>query len=200
MFRPRERRPIRCRSRRSRPSSVRPRGRFRSASRAVAPALERTCERDRGVRRHGRGRRQLFRQLRGGESGIAVSSGISDGSGTLSATNASGQAVAGSGTRKASRCQTDYVDVNAILASLHYTAGSGAGADTIQFQAWNQAGVETTASTAVTIDAASFNAAAADASSNMVADFGRRREFVAGDRRRTIRVVVRRVRWRWTTR
>ena len=68
--------------------------------------------------------------------------------------------------------QTDYVDVNAILASLHYTAGSGAGADTIQFEAWNQAGVETTASTAVTIDAASFQGGGGRASSNMVADFG----------------------------
>jgi filamentous hemagglutinin len=97
--------------------------------------------------------------------------GISDGSGTLSATNASGQTVAGSGTDNIA-VQTDYVDVNAILASLHYTAGSSAGSDTIQFQVWNQAGVETIASTAVSIDAASFNSASTDASGTMVADFG----------------------------
>jgi hypothetical protein len=96
--------------------------------------------------------------------------GISDSAGTLSATNASGQAVAGSGTDSIA-LQTDYVDVNAILASLHYTADADGGSDTIQFDVWNQAGVETTASTAVTIDAADFNAAVAGASGDMLADF-----------------------------
>ncbi len=96
--------------------------------------------------------------------------GISDSAGTLSATNASGQAVAGSGTDSIA-LQTDYVDVNAILASLHYTAGADGGSDTIQFDVWNQAGVETTASTAITIDAADFNAAVAGASGDMLADF-----------------------------
>jgi hypothetical protein len=83
--------------------------------------------------------------------------GISDSAGTLSATNASGQAVVGSGTNSIA-VQTDYVDVNAILASLHYTAAASSGSDTIQFDVWNQAGVETTASTAVTIDPAAAGA------------------------------------------
>ena len=77
--------------------------------------------------------------------------GISDSSGTLSATDASGNPVSGSGTNSIA-VSTDYVDVNAILAGLHYTAGSASGTDQISFQVWNQAGVETTGMTAVTID------------------------------------------------
>jgi hypothetical protein len=89
--------------------------------------------------------------------------GISDGSGMLRATDASGQAVAGSGTNNIG-VSGDYVDVNAILASLRYTAGSSAGSDTIQFQVWNQAGVDTTGATAVTVRqaAASIQASTAD--------------------------------------
>jgi hypothetical protein len=96
--------------------------------------------------------------------------GISDGAGTLSATNASGQTVAGSGSNSIA-FSTDYVDANAILASLHYTAGGSAGSDTIRFDVWNQAGTESTASTAVTIDPPAFDAAATTASSDMIADF-----------------------------
>ena len=77
--------------------------------------------------------------------------GINDICGTLSATDATGNAVAGSGTDSIV-VQTDYVDVNAILASLHYAAGPGGGTDTIAFDVWNQAGAESTASSAVTID------------------------------------------------
>ena len=77
---------------------------------------------------------------------------ISDSSGTLGSENASGQAVAGSGTNSIA-LTTDYVDLKAILANLHYTAGANAGSDSIQFQVWNQAGVETTSTTAVTIGA-----------------------------------------------
>lgn len=84
--------------------------------------------------------------------------GISDGSGTLGTTNASGATVAGSGTNSIG-LSADYVDVNAILAGLHYTAGGAAGSDTIQFQVWNQAGAETTWSTAVTIDPPATGAA-----------------------------------------
>jgi hypothetical protein len=76
---------------------------------------------------------------------------ISDSSGTLSATDASGNPVSGSGTNSIA-LSTDYVDVNAILAGLHYTAGSASGTDQISFQVWNQAGAETTGMTAVTID------------------------------------------------
>ena len=77
---------------------------------------------------------------------------ISDSSGTLASQDASGQAVVGSGTNSIA-LSTDYVNLNAILANLHYTAGANAGSDSIQFQVWNQAGVETTGSTAVTIGA-----------------------------------------------
>ncbi|HUB14410.1 MAG TPA: hypothetical protein VMB34_20835 [Acetobacteraceae bacterium] len=76
--------------------------------------------------------------------------GISDSSGALTATNAAGQAVAGSGSNQIG-VSADYVDANAILASLHYTAGGNTGSDTISFEVWNQAGVETTGATAVTI-------------------------------------------------
>src|SRR5579859_310363 len=78
--------------------------------------------------------------------------GISDSNGTLSAQDASGQTAAGSGTNSIA-LNTDYVDLNAILASLHYTAGTNAGSDSIQFEVWNQAGVESTGTTAVTVGA-----------------------------------------------
>ena len=84
--------------------------------------------------------------------------GISDSTGTLTATDASGAAVAGSGSNSIG-LSTSYVDVNAILASLHYTAGGGTGSDTIRFQVWNQAGAETTAASIVTIDSAASNTA-----------------------------------------
>jgi hypothetical protein len=77
---------------------------------------------------------------------------ISDSSGTLTSQDTSGQAVIGSGTNSIA-VSTDYVNLNAILAHLHYTAGANAGSDSIQFQVWNQAGVATTGSTAVTIGA-----------------------------------------------
>lgn len=79
--------------------------------------------------------------------------GISGSNGSLSATNASGQLVAGSGTNNIG-VSGDFVDVNAILASLHYTAGESTGSDTIQFQVWNQAGVDTTGATSVSIGSA----------------------------------------------
>ena len=82
-----------------------------------------------------------------------LSLGISDGTGTLTATNAAGQAAAGSGSHSIA-AQADYVDVNAILASLRYTAGATSDSDTISFDVWNQAGVETIGATAVTIDPA----------------------------------------------
>jgi hypothetical protein len=85
--------------------------------------------------------------------------GISDTGGTLTATDASGHAVAGSGSNSIA-LSTDYVDVNAILGSLHYTAGASGGSDTIRFDVWNQAGVESTAATAVTIEPATMGGAA----------------------------------------
>jgi hypothetical protein len=96
--------------------------------------------------------------------------GITDSSGTLSATDASGAAVAGSGSDSIA-VTTSYVDVNAILASLHYTAGAGAGADTIRFDVWNQAGMETTGATAITVDSGSTTMAMMTQSPMMASDF-----------------------------
>ena len=83
---------------------------------------------------------------------------IHDSTGTLDATDAAGNAVPGSGT-DGFAVQADYVDVNAILAGLRYAAGPTAGTDTITFDIWNQAGVETTATTSVTIDPPAIAAA-----------------------------------------
>ena len=96
--------------------------------------------------------------------------GVSDNLGTLSATDAAGHAVAGSGTNNIG-VGTDYVDVNAILASLRYTAGSGAGSDTIQFQVWNQAGVDTTTATSIAIDPQEFTASANQVSTTAGSEF-----------------------------
>jgi hypothetical protein len=90
--------------------------------------------------------------------------GISDNRGTLSATDASGDAVAGSGSNSIA-LNTDYVDLNAILASLHYTASGSPGSDTIDFDVWNQAGVETTGNSAVTIGSSSISATTRQADS-----------------------------------
>ena len=79
--------------------------------------------------------------------------GITDSAGTLSATDASGNSVAGSGSSSIG-LSTDYVDLNAILASLHYTADAAGTSDSISFDVWNQAGVETGWSTAVSVAAA----------------------------------------------
>jgi hypothetical protein len=96
--------------------------------------------------------------------------GINDSSGTLSATDASGNTVAESGSNSIG-LETSYVNVNAILASLHYTAGGSTCSDTINFDLWNQAGVETTATTGVTIDPPTFSATAQMASSSMATNF-----------------------------
>jgi hypothetical protein len=96
--------------------------------------------------------------------------GISDSGGTLSATDASGNLVVGSGTNRIA-LSTDYVDLNVILANLHYTAGASSGSDTISFDVWNQAGVETAGATSVTIDPSSFGAAMSQAPTTMAADF-----------------------------
>jgi len=96
--------------------------------------------------------------------------GISDSSGTLSSTDASGHVVAGSGTNSIG-LSTDYVDLNAILANLHYAAGDSAGSDTIRFDVWNQSGTETTAATAVTLGPGSMASALTQASQAMMANF-----------------------------
>lgn len=61
-----------------------------------------------------------------------------------------GNPVAGSGSNRIG-ISTTYENVNAILASLQYTAGSATGSDTIRVDVWNQAGVDTTGSVPVTI-------------------------------------------------
>jgi hypothetical protein len=96
--------------------------------------------------------------------------GISDSTGTLSATDAAGAAVAGSGSNNIT-VSADFVDVNAILASLHYTAGASAGSDAIAFDIWNQAGVQTTGTTSVTIDPPSVSDAISQASGSLLAEF-----------------------------
>ena len=95
--------------------------------------------------------------------------GISDSSGTLSSADASGHAVAGSGSSSIG-LSTDYVDLNAILSNLHYTAGSSGGSDTIHFDVWNQAGVETIGATAVTVGATNMASAVHQGSNAMLAD------------------------------
>ena len=80
--------------------------------------------------------------------------GISDDSGTLTATGASGHAVAGSGSDSIAG-DFWYADLNAILASLHYAAGAQTGTDVVSFDIWNQAGTETTGATSIAIHTAS---------------------------------------------
>lgn len=95
---------------------------------------------------------------------------IQDSSGNLQSTDASGATVTGSGSNSIA-LSTDYVDLNAILANLHYAASGSAGADTIQFQVWNQAGVESTGATAVTIGSPTTQLAATFAATSPAAGF-----------------------------
>ena len=75
---------------------------------------------------------------------------IVDSAGLLSATNAAGVLVPGSGTN-AITVSASYADITAVLASLTYAAPATAGGDSISFDFWNQAGVETTGSIPVTV-------------------------------------------------
>lgn len=77
--------------------------------------------------------------------------GISDSNGTLRATDAAGNPVTGSGTNYIG-VSTDYINVNAVLRSLTYTAGA-TGNDAISFDVWNQAGVETTGTVPIQVTA-----------------------------------------------
>lgn len=88
--------------------------------------------------------------------------GISDNAGTLAATDKNGNSVPGSGTNRIALA-ADYVDVNTILRGLHYTAPSGTTSDTINFDVWNQAGVETSGATHITVSPVAL-AIAGDAS------------------------------------
>ena len=84
--------------------------------------------------------------------------GISGSSGTLTATDAFDSPVTGSGSANIA-LNTDHVDMNAILTGLYSTAAGTGGTDTIRFDVWNQAGMETTGSTTVTPGAAAMSAA-----------------------------------------
>jgi hypothetical protein len=84
--------------------------------------------------------------------------GISETSGTLSATDASDHPVAGSGSNSIA-LSTDYADLNAVLGSLTYNAAANGGStDDVHFDIWNQAGVETVSDTTIAIGTAPINA------------------------------------------
>ena len=75
--------------------------------------------------------------------------GISDSNGTLSATDSAG-VVPGSGTDSIG-LSVSYSDLEAILSSLSYTAAATSGSDSISFDIWDQAGVQTTGTIPVTV-------------------------------------------------
>jgi hypothetical protein len=79
---------------------------------------------------------------------------ISDSAGTLSALDASGAALVGSGTQSII-LNGSYAQVTTALNTLHYIAPATAGSDTIRFDVWNQAGVETTGAIPITIGSGS---------------------------------------------
>jgi len=76
---------------------------------------------------------------------------VTAGGGTLGMTSG-GAKLAGSGTHSMSVTGT-LAQINADLATLTYTAGSGAGGDTINVSVWDQAGIEGTKTTEVTVTA-----------------------------------------------
>jgi len=75
---------------------------------------------------------------------------VSAGTGDITMTGANGTALSGSGTHTVSVSGT-LAQINADLATLNYTAGSSAGSDTISVDVWDQAGLEATKGTAVTV-------------------------------------------------
>src|SRR5579859_1600097 len=74
---------------------------------------------------------------------------ITDSSGALTATDSAGT-VPGSGTNSITLDAT-YADVQAILSSLAYVAPGSPGPDTINFDLWDQDGVESTGTIPVTV-------------------------------------------------
>ncbi len=71
----------------------------------------------------------------------------------LVAMTSGGTQLSGSGTHAMSVTGT-LAQINADLATLTYTAGSGAGSDSISIDVWDQAGIEGTKSIAVAVSAA----------------------------------------------
>ena len=79
---------------------------------------------------------------------------LSAGSGTLRMTDANGIVIAGSGTHSISVNGT-LAQLNADLSHLTYTAGSAAGSDSLTVDIWDQLGLESTQSLAVSVTPAS---------------------------------------------
>jgi hypothetical protein len=79
---------------------------------------------------------------------------ISDDVGTLTALDASGATLAGSGTQSII-LNGSYTQVATALNTLHYIAPATPGSDTIRFDVWNQAGVETMGAIPVAIGSGS---------------------------------------------
>ena len=75
---------------------------------------------------------------------------VSAGSGDIAMTGANGAALSGSGTQAMSVSGT-LAQINADLATLTYTAGSSDGSDTISINVWDQEGLQTTKTIAVTV-------------------------------------------------
>jgi serralysin len=75
---------------------------------------------------------------------------VSAGTGDIAMTGANGAALSGSGTQAISVTGT-LAQINADLATLAYTAGSSSGSDTISINVWDQEGLQTTETIAVTV-------------------------------------------------
>jgi len=75
---------------------------------------------------------------------------VSAGSGDVTMTGANGAALAGSGTHTIS-VSGSLAQINADLATLTYSAASSAGSDAISLDVWDQAGLEATKTTSVTV-------------------------------------------------
>ena len=78
---------------------------------------------------------------------------VSATTGDISIAGANGAALPGSGTHAVSVSGT-LAQINADLAALTYTAGSSTGSDSVSIDIWDQAGIESEKSIAVTIAAA----------------------------------------------
>lgn len=74
---------------------------------------------------------------------------VSDTTGLLAMTSG-GTRLAGSGTHSISVAGT-FAQINADLATLSYTAGSGTGTDSISINVWDQAGLDSTRTIGVTV-------------------------------------------------
>jgi hypothetical protein len=83
---------------------------------------------------------------------------LNAGSGTIGITHAVGATIAGLGTDAVTVAGT-LAQINADLANLSYTASTKSGSDSISVNVWDQAGLDSTATIAVTVKAATVKAA-----------------------------------------